>query len=200
MISRQLINEEMIVRGCITGICNIWCCTKMPKQNRQQGSCSWICTAVLGHCVYNQSFLRSASVWKILLQYSCMNTETWIHSQQKALKLEHFFILKSRYFRSYLKSQCGNSCFCMICSPLVIYGTVFSYWLFPIVCRKNLMKLQCLTWILPLPYWEVLCVWCNVFIVLWIIRVVAQNKAWFCISNYKMLLMGQLCQNRTPWD
>lgn len=118
------------------------------------------------------------------------------HLQQKALMLQYFFIPKM-YFKPCLQIPVfdisWNSCFCMIYTPLFIYGTVFfllvGWMLYCTVCRTILMKLQCLTWIIPLPYWEVFCVCCNVcnvFIVLWPIGVVAQNKAWFCIPTHNV--------------
>lgn len=98
-----------------------------------------------------------------------------------------FLILK----RCILSHVCNPSVWYFLRFPAFvcsIHQLLFMAQCFPIdcwmlyctVCRTILIKLQCLTWIIPLPYWEVFCVWChvcNVFIVLWPIGVVAQNKA-----------------------
>lgn len=69
------------------------------------------------------------------------------------------------------------------------------------VCRTILIELQWWTWIIPLPYWEVFCVRCNVwnvFIVLWPFGVVAQNKALFCIPTQNFIHVRVVSkQNKT---
>lgn len=106
-----------------------------------------------------------------------------MHVQQKALMLQYFFIPK----RCVLSHVCNPSVWYFLnCLPLYDLYTTLYLWhsvcpnglwmLYCTVCRTILIKLQCLTWIVPLPYWEVFRLWfnvCNVFIVLWPIGVVA---------------------------
>lgn len=104
-----------------------------------------------------------------------------MHLQQKALTLQYFFIPK----RCVLSHVCNPSVWYFLkCLPLYDLYTTLYLWhsvspllgcwmLCCTVCRTVLMKLRCLTWLIPLPYWEVFFVCCNV---LWPIGVVAQNK------------------------
>lgn len=105
------------------------------------------------------------------------NSTVFLHSLKKKV-----------YLKPYLQSQClifswGFPAFVRSIHQLLFMAQWFpiDYWmLYCTVCRTILIELHRLTWIIPLPYWEVFCVWChvcNVFIVLWPIGVVAQNKA-----------------------
>lgn len=179
---------------------NVHCCFGHEFVQSEQDLCSLCRESSSMDLLLRSSSLWKMSCWKILLIRNVLTRKRFevhspyryrekMHLQQKALRRQYFFIPNV----CVLSHDCNPGAWFFL-KFLLLYDlyTTFYLWhnvfFFPIgcwmlyctVCRTILMKLQCLTWIIPLPYWEVFCVYCNVcdvVIVLWPIGVVAQNKA-----------------------